>query len=210
MDIIKAYRCSPISPDHKRHIALWWKDSVWADHDDPFGLVTAGNIQGTVADATVDILKHNNIEFVVKWVDDFDFLCHPVSSSMNADGTVVYTYSFDLTTIKHITDPLGIPWHDLSEKGHDFAFTTEYAGFFWNLPFKRVSLPNKKRQKFLSKIAQFLHHTMVTATQVASIHSSLQHISFVYRDGRAFLPALSRMLSNFPNKWVTHHISSSV
>jgi hypothetical protein len=191
MDIIKAYQCSLISPDHKHYITLWWQNAVWADHNDPFSLVTAGNIQGTISDATIDILHCYHIEYVIKWVDDFDFLCLPFSSSTNTNGSITYHYSFDLSTIKHITDPLGIPWHDLLVKGHDFAFTTEYAGFFWDLPNKQVLLTDKKHSKFLSKISQFLQSDTVTASQVASIHGSLQHISFVYHDGRAFLPSLS-------------------
>lgn len=38
------------------------------------------------------------------------------------------------------------------------------------------------------------------------IHGTLQHISFVYRDGRAYLPALSHMGSHFSNQWSRHHI----
>jgi hypothetical protein len=123
--------------------------------------------------------------------DDFNFLHHPIASLTNEGGTCTYYYSFDLASIKQITNPLGIPWHDVSKKGHDFTFTTEYAGFSWDLPNKCVSLPDKRHHKFLMKLSQFIQCLTVMATQVASIHGSLQHISFVYCDGHAFLPALS-------------------
>ena len=173
-------------------------------------MTTAGNIQGEPADATVDILKHHGITDTAKWVDNFDFLRHPISSTISPEGVVSYSYSFDLSTILRITEPLGIPWHNISEQGHDFAFTTEYAGFTWDLITKRVSLSDKKRFKYLSKINSFLKMSTVSEKDVASIHGTLQHATFVYRHGRCFLPALSYMITQFTNKWARHHISTAV
>lgn len=139
LDITKAYRCSPIAPLHKPFIPLFWRGYIWPDHCAPFGLTTAGNIQGELADATIDILATHNIPHVVKWVDNFDFLCHPVSSSLVPNGSIVCSYSFDLKTTLDITAPLGIPWYDVSEQGHDFAFETNHSGFVWALPNKQVT-----------------------------------------------------------------------
>lgn len=210
MDITKAYHCSPIAPRHKPYIALYWRDYIWPDHCAPFGLTTAGNIQGELPDATIDILAAHSIPHVVKWVDNFDFLRHPIASSFAPDGSTVYSYSFNLDTILRITTPLGIPWHDVSEQGHDFAYHTDYNGFVWYLPNKWVSLSDKKQLRYLEKIVNFLKISTVTEKDVASIHGTLQHITFVYPNGCAYLPALSHMVSHFPNKWTRHHISSAV
>jgi hypothetical protein len=98
----------------------------------------------------------------------------------------------------------------VSEQGHNFAFETNYSGFVWDLPNKRVSLSDKKRLKHLTKLDNFLSLSTVNEKDVASLHGTLQHISFVYRDGRAYLPALSHMASHFTNHWSRHHISSAV
>jgi hypothetical protein len=73
LDITKVYCCSPIAPCHKPYITLFWRDCVWLDHCAPFGLTTAGNIQGELADITMEILAAHGIPYVVKWVDNFDF-----------------------------------------------------------------------------------------------------------------------------------------
>jgi hypothetical protein len=64
--------------------------------------------------------------------------------------------------------------------------------------------------KYLTKVKEFVSKTTVHAKDVASIHGTLQHVSFVYRDGRSFLPSLSRFLSSFPNKFAMRHINSSI
>ncbi len=79
---------------------------------------------------------------------------------------------------------------------------------------KTVSLPEKKRIKYLTKVTSFLQIALedrvVKYDAAASIHGTLQHICFIYRDGRSRLPSLSRFVSKFPNKFVSHHIPPSI
>lgn len=214
LDWIKAYRCSPILPNHKCYIATYWRGLIWPNHCTPFGLTTAGNIQGEVADAFRDILVWHKIPKVFKWVDDFDVLRYPIRSVTNDDGSTKFHYAFDLSTIFRISDPLGILWHPVGEKGHDFASETTYVGFRWDLEAKMVSLPETKRLKYLKKVTDFLQCALVNATVkydlTASLHGTLQHVCFVYRDHRALMPSLSRFLSKFPNKFVSHHVPTPV
>src|SRR5882724_1099181 len=53
-------------------------------------------------------------------------------------------------------------------------------------------------------------HKLITCKECLSIHSMLQHITFVYWDGCAFLPPLSTFLSRFPNDFVHHHVPKPV
>ncbi|SJL15911.1 uncharacterized protein ARMOST_19422 [Armillaria ostoyae] len=129
LDWIKAYQCSPIIPSHKCYIATYWHGLIWPNHCIPFGLTTAENIQGEVADAFKDILVWHKIPNVFKWVDDFDILRYPTRSITNDDGLTKFHYAFDLSTIFGISDPLGILWHPVVEKGHDFASKMTYVGF---------------------------------------------------------------------------------
>ena len=46
--------------------------------------------------------------------------------------------------------------------------------------------------------------------ETASLHGSLQHLTFVYRHGRHSLPALSNFLAKFRNNFVSHHVPHAV
>ena len=95
------------------------------------------------------------------------------------------SYPFDLQSIFAITTPLGISWHPVEKKGHDFASITEYGGFLWDLDLKRVSISEQKCSKYLGKVLLFLQmaHGKVHAHDVASLHGTLQHLCFVFCDG---------------------------
>jgi len=74
----------------------------------------------------VTILKTKGIKHVIKWVDDFTFICMPIHT-LSPDATPVFC--FDLDTILHITIPLGIPWNCIKNKGQDFAPVLDYCSF---------------------------------------------------------------------------------
>ena len=61
LDISKAYRNSPILPEHKHYLLIIWRDSVYVQHVAIEGLAMARGIQGSLADACVLILKHQGI-----------------------------------------------------------------------------------------------------------------------------------------------------
>src|SRR5882724_6742948 len=97
-------------------------------------------------------------------------------------------------------------------KGQDFQSLVTYVGLIWDLDTCSVSLPSKKRTKYLAKIVTFLTkaNDKVTCRECLSIHGMLQHISFVYREGHAYLPSLSSFLSRFPNDFISHHIPKPI
>src|SRR5882724_7010390 len=82
LDMVQAYRNSPIIPEHKRYLAVCWKDEIYIQHNAVKGLSPAGSIQGVPTNAFIEILCTNNISPVFKWVDDFVIFrspseCHP-------------------------------------------------------------------------------------------------------------------------------------
>ena len=123
-----------------------------------------------------------------------------------------HTFNFDLDTILVITRPLGIPWHCVKDKGQDFSTTFGYSSFLCNLCSCTIMLPEKKHSKAVAKLTVF----MATASSpilypaCESLHGTLQHITFMYRDGRLYLPHLSTFLSKFPNNFTQHHIPLSI
>lgn len=212
LDWVKAYRASPIKPDHKRYIASMWRGLIFPNHAAPFGLTTSGNIQGVVADALIHIFRYHHIPRALKWVDDFNIQREPISQTLLPDGRVEYQYGFDMDTVRNITDPLGIQWHPFTKKGHDFDYQTEYTGFSWDLQQKRVALPEAKRTRYLRKVTDFLagNSGVVREKETVSLHGTLQHVCFVYRHGGVLMPSISRFASSFPHRFAQHHIPSGV
>jgi len=152
LDIQRAYHNSPIAPIHKPFLAVSWKDDIYVGHVAVEGLATARGIQGAPADALLDILGHHGIEHVFKWVDDV--VIFRVLNGISF-GTPP-SFDFDLSSIFRIMDPLGVLWHPIETKGQDFGSSVKYVGFLWDLDHRRVSLPDKKCLKLLSKINAFL------------------------------------------------------
>ena len=104
-----------------------------------------GTIQGTPADACVEILHTNKITPVFKWVGDFVIFRSPSASRSLADEDV---YDYDLTNMTKIMDPLGIPWHPTSKKRQDFGLSFTYLSFQWDLILQSISLPDESAVGF--------------------------------------------------------------
>src|SRR6266481_7332096 len=92
-----------------------------------------------------------------------------------------------------------ILWHPIKSKGQDFAFSVKYISFLWDIPSRRVSLTNKKHVKLVHKLDSFLSspRSLATRRECTSLHGSLQHVTFVYKDGCSVLPPLSAFISKF-------------
>ena len=149
---------------------------------------------------------------IFKWVDNVVLFRSPTTTYLDVDGLHNHIYGYDLNTVFRITDPLGVPWHPIQLKGQDFRYTVAYVGFLWNLVDHCISLLEKKWTKLLVKIDLFLEVAKETVTQkdCSSLHGSLQHITFIYREGCSTLPAPSSFLCKFPNNFAKHHVPRSV
>jgi len=198
-------------PIHKPCLAVSWQDKIYVGHVAVEGLATVGSIQGTPADALLDILCVHGIKHVFKWVDDFIIFHIPIRLEDELSGSFP-VFDFDLASLFSITGPLGIPWNPIERKGQDFTSSVRYMVFPWDLELHRVSLPDKKCIKLLSKIQSFLSlsSSPITHHACVSLHGSLQHITFIYREGRSALPPLSSFSSKFLNKFSQCHMPASV
>jgi len=122
---------------------------------------------------------------------------------VDADGVPNYVYSYDLFTVTGVTVPLDISWHPIETKGQDFNSTVSYVGFIWDLKHHSVSLASKKCLKYLTKVHSFLHvaNSTICQEECMSILGTLQHISFIYKEGHSTLPPLLAFLSKFLNNF---------
>jgi hypothetical protein len=203
---------NPIKPDQKQYLVVHFEGLFYIDHVIPFGLTSTSGLQGEVADATVDIWEHHDITPAVKWVDNFSVFCFPKIKGLfhGISNSVMHTYGYDLTFIKSIIAPLGIPWH--KNKGQEFSDTFSYLGFHWDLPNKTVSLPNLKCEKYICKLSSLFsacERAQVFKAHVESIIGTLLHITFVYQHRCSYMPNLYKWLTSFVNDYVPHWITPS-
>src|SRR5882724_11657112 len=109
LDIMSAYRNSPLLPAHKAYVASMWCNGIYVDHCMMEGLSSAGNIQGALMNALIAILKLKSIPNVLKWVNDFVFFHVPSTLPPNPHSCTHFQYDHDLSTILSITNLLHIP-----------------------------------------------------------------------------------------------------
>lgn len=201
LDIEAAYRTVPVWPPHKCFLVVAVGDDFFVDHVFPFGLTTAGGVQGNVADATVDILHNLELGPIKKWVDDHTFFRFAIGGGdVLPDGSVTpFRYAHGLKEIYTHSRPLGVPWHPL--KWCDFAAIFVYLGFLWNLVNHTVELPDTKREKYVKKLAAVVSHIegggRLSCKEAMSINGTLSHVSFAIPHGRAYLSNLSSFIAQF-------------
>ena len=122
---------------------------------------------------------------------------------------ILHTH-FALNDILMITRSLSIPWHNVTKKGQDFGPSFTYVGFSWDIIHSTVHVPEDRWLQACVKIDSILSSPTLTCCEVASVLGTLQHPTFVYKDGRHPLSGLSSFLSKFPNNFVKFHLPKPV
>jgi hypothetical protein len=190
-DVDAAFRNIPTHPSARPFLAIMIKGLIHLDHVLNFGASPSPGIFGRVADAVVKIYLTRGIEALIKWVDDFIFLRYP--SGTFPDGTYHYTYAANL--IWDIADELGWPW--APAKFVDFAPSFNYIGFFWDLSAKVVELPEKKKLKYLERLASWTHQSAHTVKDTESLIGTLNHVCLVVPEGRSRMVSLYNFRGGF-------------
>jgi hypothetical protein len=192
-DVDAAHRRMPVAPEDRLHVCVVWRDKVHMDHCCCFGCTSSSGIFGRAADAIVVIYKHNGVDAIIKWADDFTFWRFPILPSISGP----WHYSYDESLIWRIGEDLGWPWSTKPGKCIPFASSFRYLGFDWDLVTKSVALPDSKREKFLSKLAPWVAGAKVAAKECLGVIGSLNHCSVVIFSSRTRLPSLYRFSSRF-------------
>ncbi len=210
LDIDAAFRRIPVMPAHKPYIVVQCHPGqFYIDHVVPFGITSGTGLQGAVMDAIVDILDARGWGPNKKWVDDLNSFRFPKGVGAER-GTWVYAHT--LEDIFRLAEELGIQWHLI--KCTDYGYIGVYLGFSWDLPNKSVSLPEKKRLKYLTHVQEFLELAergkRVDLQAAMVLSGSLTHITFMYPAGRAYLPNLCTFIASFKNKFAPRYPPHSV
>jgi len=145
----------------------------------------------------------------LNWVDDFLFfrlLSHDTDAISNTEF-----HSYTLEDLYNLADQLGWPWKE--SKTRPFSSSFRYLGFNWDIPSRRVSIPDEKRHRYLTKLSTWVHGTKFTRKEAESVLGTLVHCSLVLPSGRSRLPALSHFTASFnhsPSSFIRKTPNSSV
>ncbi|GBE88469.1 hypothetical protein SCP_1302850 [Sparassis crispa] len=179
---------------------------MYMDHCAAFGTSSTPGIFGHIADAAIKIFRHHGVQDLVKWVDDFVFFHYPVST--NPDGSHVFSY--DESLFFSIADHLGWPWS--LTKHVPFATTFNYNGFHWHIANRTVKIPEKKKTKYVGKLADWTEGESVTRKECEGIVGMLNHCCLAIPEGCSHLPSFYRLAASFESaksKYVHHRITAA-
>ncbi|KAF5368688.1 hypothetical protein D9615_010307 [Tricholomella constricta] len=214
-DIKSFHRTCPALPDYKPFLIVSFKGDFYIDHVHPFGARPASSNSGQVANASIDIWHAETWPSCLffKYEDDIEAVRYPVSTGPFHEGP--YHYTHDRDSVMALVADLNIPWHPDKTDTH-FSTNFTYIGFSWDLVLRRVSLPEKKRLKYLNRVALMLNahlknRAAFNLRDIQIIYGTLVHVTFVYPEGSSRLPVFSNFMSGYKsNTFVTHHLSDSV
>ena len=199
LDVSKFHRRTPIAPAHKPWFIMQNSPlEFYMTHTAPFGASASESNSEEPRDFAVEVWALLKVDAIVNWSDDLNIFRFPIAGDGSDDSP--FTYRYDANQILSLVASLGIPWHPLEKKGQDFSLTTTYTGFNWDIPKLLVSLPEKKRIKFLRRVLDFKSTALssgVTVEECMKIQGTLVHILFVAPLGHSYIPALSRFIAIF-------------
>ena len=106
-------------------------------------------------------------------------------------------YAYAMEDVDEISDRLGIPWE--RSKDVPFGRAVPFIGFDWDIEEKRVSLQQKKREKYRKAVEEWRLRKAHTLEDVRKLYGKLLHTCLVIPEGRAYLTKLECMIGIFHN-----------
>ncbi|KIK77516.1 hypothetical protein PAXRUDRAFT_17444 [Paxillus rubicundulus Ve08.2h10] len=116
-----------MSPKSQTFLIVYFDGKLYIDHNIPFGLASAGGLQGEVTDAVMHIWKILKVTPYKKWVDNITIFCLPSPNGPFtgiSDGNT-YQYNYNLEDTISCISIAKVPWH--KEQGQPFGDTVEYS-----------------------------------------------------------------------------------
>ncbi|CDO76109.1 hypothetical protein BN946_scf184876.g2 [Trametes cinnabarina] len=211
LNVDAAFRRIPIHPAHKPYLVIQQRPGeFFIDHVCPFGVRSGPGLQGAPMDAVVDLLDTRGWGPNKKWVDDLTNFRVPTSALEDGTG---WRYDHLIEDIFALGERIGLPWHKTKWRDHDPK--GEYLGFAWDIPRKEVSLPERKRLKYLARVDNVLATADGGAKRVPfgmaqKLSGTLSHCTFIYPRGRTYLTGLYTFLASYVNEHALRYPPKSV
>lgn len=179
IDIEDAYLLVPIHPSHRRFLRFQWNGSVFEFQALPFGLSTAPYIFTKIMRPVTTALRESGFESVV-YLDDFLILSPTKDhcrSNVQAHINQLSSLGFIINFNKSVLDP---------------STSIKYLGFIFDSVHQTLAIPNERRLRLLSMIAEFAQRRRSLIQEFASIIGSLVSICPAVRYGLLYTKQLER------------------
>ena len=130
------------------------------------------------------------------WEEFAEDMATPLRNlSANRGETKGGKYAYSMDDVDKISAKLGIPWE--RSKDVPFGKVVPFIGFDWDLDEKRVSLPDKKKEKYVKAVEEWRRKETHTLEDVQKLYGKLLHTCLIVPEGRAYLTKLEKMMGVF-------------
>ena len=186
MDVEAAYRLIPVHPQDHPLQAVQWGGAIYIDPMLSFGLRSAPKIFNAVADALEWYVRHQGVQHVFHYLDDFIVVGSPETSECSeAMATLLETCAY-----------LGVPVAEHKLDGPSTCLT--FLGIEVDTMVGELRLPTDKLQRLQATLQKWGDRKACGRRQLESLVGLLNHACKVVRSGRSFLRRMLDLLHTVP------------
>ena len=183
VDVARAYRNIPIHPDDRWLLGMVWDGSLFIDTALPFGLRSAPKIFSAVADVVEWILRQEEVQVVMHYLDDFLVVGAPGSEECTqAVKIVLRVFAF-----------LGLPVAEDKLEGPSTVLS--FLGLEIDTLAMELRLPAEKLRDLQVLILSWCSRRSASKRDLESLIGSLNHACSVVRCGKTFLRHMFELLA---------------
>ena len=188
IDIRSAYRMVPVHPDDRLLLGMIWEQALYVDSVLPFRLRSAPKVFTAVADAVEWTVRHQGVENIYHYLDDF-FLIGAPGTDQCARGLRILLAIFEQLSIP-------VAW----EKLEGPAKSLTILGIEVDSEAMVLRLPKEKLGELKLLVTEWLGRKSCSVKELQSLAGKLQHACKVVRPGRTFLRRVFDLLKGTPKK----------
>ena len=200
-DIESAFRLIPLSPKQYHLLVYKWNNSFYHDKCLPMGASSSCKIFECFSSALEHIAKHNGIETMLHYLDDF-LIVNP--SEMGCQD--------DLNQFVNMCQAINVPLAKNKTVGPTQTIT--FLGLEIDTKAEIIRLPKEKIKKCEELLSHLLSIPKCTKRKLESVLGLLSFTCQVVLPGRAFLLHMYAALVNIRKPWyfirLSHEIKSDL
>ena len=192
-DLSRAYRQLYIDPGDYNLLGFSWRNQLYIDIVEVFGLRSAALACQRTTNAVTFIYQNLGYN-CVNFLDDFGGCDTPDRAMEAFEGLGQLLYDLGLTEAQHKAVPP--------------APTMVFLGILLSSLDFTMSIPTEKMQNLKSTLTHWLTKSHATKKQLQSLIGLLEHISCCVKPGRVFMNSILNTLRDFPRN--VHRIKLGV
>lgn len=143
------------------------------------------------------------------FAEEFDEDCNTTLCDFNINSPHSqedHKFTYADTDIDQLSEHLSIKWQ--ATKLIPFGIEVPYLGFWWDLQWQEVHLPDEKKAKYLAAIVKWKEKHTHNLLETQGLYGKLLHTALVIPAGQAHLTSLEAMLASFNNNPFLLHTPS--